>query len=70
MFHVIPVLKLLVHATISREWDIFKIVLFYTEEEKCSYKLLLKEKIHDLMQAFPLDMESHEIKCWQVNRDS
>ena len=34
------------------EWDIFKISLLYTEQEKCSYKPLLKEKIHDLMQAF------------------
>ena len=33
---------------------------------------MLKEKIHVLMQAFPLDTESHyfEIKCWQVRRDS
>ena len=32
----------------------------YTEQEKCSCKpILLKEKIHDLMQAFPLDTESH-----------
>ena len=42
-----------------REWDIFKIGLLYTEQEKCSYKPILKEKIHILMQAFPLDMESH-----------
>ena len=27
----------------------------YTEQEKWSCKPLLKEKIHDLMQAFPLD---------------
>ena len=55
---------MLVHATyfhpaIERV-RFFKIGLLYTEQEKCSYKpYLLKEKIHDLMQAFPLDMESH-----------
>ena len=63
MFHVIPVLKMSVHCLISieqpREWDIFKIGLLYTEQEKCSYKPILKEKIHVLMQAFPLDTESH-----------
>ena len=32
---------------------------YITEQEKCSSKPLLKEKIHDLMQAFPLDAESH-----------
>ena len=43
-----------------REREIFKIGLLYTEQEKCSCKLtLLKEKIPDLMQAFPLDTESH-----------
>ena len=43
-----------------REREIFKIGLLYTEQEKCSCKpILLKEKIPDLMQAFPLDMESH-----------
>ena len=41
-----------------RERDIFKIGLLYTEQENCSYKPLLKEKIHDLMQTFPLDTES------------
>ena len=51
---------MLVHATyfhpaIERV-RFFKIGLLYTEQEKCSYKpYLLKEKIHDLMQAFPLD---------------
>ena len=65
MFHVIPVLKMLVHVTnlfSSSNWEreIFKIGLLYTEQEKCSCKpILLKEKIPDLMQAFPLDMESH-----------
>ena len=34
-------------------------LILYTEQEKCSYKPLLKEKIHDLMQAFQLDTESH-----------
>ena len=38
-----------------KEWDIFKIALLYTDQ-KCSYKPL-KEKIPDLMQAFPLDTE-------------
>ena len=45
-----------------REWDIFKIGLLYTEKEKCSYKprmRILKEKINVIMQAFPLDTESH-----------
>ena len=42
-----------------RERDIFKIGLLYTEQEKCSYKPILKEKIHVLMQAFPLDTGSH-----------
>ena len=43
-----------------REWDILKIIaLLFTKQEKCSYKPLLNEKIHDLMQAFPLDTESH-----------
>ena len=42
-----------------RERDIFKIGLLYTEQEKCSYKPILKEKIHVLVQAFPLDAESH-----------
>ena len=67
MFHVIPVLKMLVHAVNlfslsnwERESEIFKIGLLYTEQEKCSCKpILLKEKIPDLMQAFPLDKESH-----------
>ena len=65
MFPVIPVLKMSVHATyslwgIEREREIFKIGSLYTEQEKCSCKpILLKEKIHDLMQAFPLDTESH-----------
>ena len=55
-----------------REGDIFKIGLLYTEQEKCSYKPILKEKIHVLMQAFALDTESHqfEIKYWQVRHDS
>ena len=62
---VIPVLKMSVHATYFhieqlRERETFlKSAFFYTEQEKCSYKTLLKEKIHDLMQAFPLDTESH-----------
>ena len=44
----------------SRDWDILKIIaLLFTKQEKCSYKRLLKEKIHDLMQALPLDTESH-----------
>ena len=38
-----------------KEWDIFKIALLYTDQ-KCFYKPL-KEKIPDLMQAFPLDTE-------------
>ena len=66
MFHVIPVLKMFVLVTNFnfieqlREREIFKIGLLYTEQEKCSCKpILLKEKIPDLMQAFPLDMESH-----------
>ena len=68
MFHVIPLLKMSVHVTYIicifieqlREREIFKIGLLYTEQEKCSCKpILLKEKIPDLMQAFPLDMESH-----------
>ena len=74
MFHVIPVLKMSVNATYfhravererERERDIFQIGLLYTEQEKWSCKSLLKEKIHDLMQAFPLNTESHlfEIKC-------
>ena len=42
-----------------REWDIFRITLLYTDQQKCSYKPLLKGKIHDLLQAFPLDTESH-----------
>ena len=33
--------------------------MLYTEQENCSYKPLLKEKIYDLMQAFQLDTESH-----------
>ena len=42
------------------KWDILKIIaLLFTKQEKCSYKPLLNEKIHDLMQAFPLDTESH-----------
>ena len=54
-----------VHATYfhieqPRERETFlKSAFFYTEQEKCSYKTLLKEKIQDLMQAFPLDSESH-----------
>ena len=65
MFHVIPVLKMLVHAAdlfSSSNWEreIFKIRLLYTKQEKCSCKpILLKEKIPDLMQAFPLNTESH-----------
>ena len=66
MFHVILVLKMSVHASYfhreterERERNIFKIGLLYTEEEKCSYKPILQEKIHVLMQAFPLDTESH-----------
>ena len=45
----------------SSNWerDIFKITLLCTEQEKYSYKPLMKEKIQDLMQAFPLDTESH-----------
>ena len=44
----------------ATEREIFKIGLLYTEQEKCSCKpILLKDKIPDLMQAFPLDMESH-----------
>ena len=35
----------------SKEWDIFKIALLYTDQ-KCSYK-----QIPDLMQAIPLDTE-------------
>ena len=42
-----------------REWNILKIALLFTKQEKCSYKPLLKEKIHDVMQVFPLDSESH-----------
>ena len=33
--------------------------VLYTKQQKCSYKPILKEKIHVLMEAFPLDMESH-----------
>ena len=47
------------HRAIEREREIFKIGLLYTEQEKCSYKPLLKEKIPDPMQAFPPDTESH-----------
>ena len=57
----------------EREREIFKIGLLYTKKEKCSFKpILLTEKIPDLLQAFPLDKESHEfeIKCGQVRRDS
>ena len=43
----------------ASERDIFKITLLYNEQEKCSYEPLLKEKFHDLMQAFPLETESH-----------
>ena len=71
MFHVIPVLKMSVHASYFyraservREWDIFKIGLLYTEQEKCSYKPILKEKIHVLMQAFQLDTEIHYCFAW------
>ena len=43
-----------------REREIFKIGLLYTKQEKCSFKpILLKEKIPDLLLAFPLDKESH-----------
>ena len=67
MFHVTPVLKMLVHAANlfslsnwEREREIFKIGLLYTEQGKCSCKpILLNEKIPDLAQAFPLDTESH-----------
>ena len=67
MFHVFPVLKMPVHATSYlliieqwREWDIFTVALLHTKQEKCFYKpLFLKEKIHNLMQVFPLDTESH-----------
>ena len=65
MFHVILVLKMSVHVTYivfsSSNWEreIFKIGLLYTEQEKCSCKPLLKEKIPDPMQAFTLDTESH-----------
>ena len=46
------------HQATEREREIFKIGLLYTEQQKCSCKpILLKEKIPDLMQAFPLDME-------------
>ena len=55
MFHVIPVLKMLVYVAdlfSSSNWElreIFKIGLLYTEQEKCSCKpILLKEKIPDL----------------------
>ena len=49
MFHVIPVLKMSVHATyflqaIEREREIFKIGLLYTKQEKCSCKPLFKER--------------------------
>ena len=48
------------YRAIERERETFlKSAFFYTEQEKCSYKTLLKEKIHDLMQAFPLERESH-----------
>ena len=48
----------------SSNWEnetFLKSVYFtlYTEQEKCSYKPLLKENIHDLMQDFPVDTESH-----------
>ena len=44
----------------SSNWerDILKIALLCTEQEKYSYKPLLKEKIYNLM-PFPLDTESH-----------
>ena len=47
-----------------REWDIFKIGLLYTEQEKCSYKPILKEKIHVLMQVCQLDTKSHNCFAW------
>ena len=63
MFHVIPVVKMLVHVSYFHQATervrIYKIGLLYTELEKCSYKPILKEKIHVLMQAFPLDTGSH-----------
>ena len=53
MFHVIPALKVPVHATyfhqaIERVRH-FKVTLLSTVQEKCSNKPLLKEKIHGLM---------------------
>ena len=63
MFHVIPGLKMSVHASYfhraTERENRIKIGLLYTKQEKCSYKPILKEKIHVLMEAFPLDMESH-----------
>ena len=60
MFHVIPVPKMLVLASyFHRATERVRHFVLYTEQEKCSYKPILKEKIHVLMQAFPLDTESH-----------
>ena len=67
MFHVIPVLKMLVHETYivfsssNCEREIFlKLVYSIVSKKKCSCKpILLKEKISDLMQAFTLDTESY-----------
>ena len=60
MFHVSKCRCLrLISIKQLRERDIFKITLLCTEQEKYSYEPLLKEKIQDLMQAFPLDTESH-----------
>ena len=47
------------HRAIERETFLKSLNTLYTEQEKCSYKPLLKEKIHDLIQAFQLDTESH-----------
>ena len=52
---------------LSSNWEsetFFKIGLLYTEQEKYSYKPILKEKIHVLMQVFPLDTESHSCFTW------
>ena len=48
----------LFHRAIEKE-TIIKIALPYTEKEKFSYKPFLKELIHDRMQAFPVNTESH-----------
>ena len=61
MFHVTPALKMLLHATYFHRVVIERVRHFLTirKKKKCSYKPSLKENIHDLMQAFPLDTESH-----------